>query len=159
MVRPHRRSKICSRRQPLDGLTGEAPLGILPVQGEGHDTPASLQRLGPLPLVRKEVLERGEQERAEPPLRGIHRLQEIPLQEMCEEGLGQVSGGLGIVASAAGVGVKRVPVGAAQRLERVARLRTRMASRREHHAPLGGWKTGSNVRRLRSYRWWQFYAQ
>src|SRR3712207_6122650 len=82
---------------------------------------ATLQRLFAVARVREEVLERGEQKRAEFPLLPVGALVDLVLQDIREETLRQVLRVMHGIPAPAGVSVKRRPVGLAQRGERGAR--------------------------------------
>jgi hypothetical protein len=110
------------RRHRVGWLEPVADLGVGGIQRHRRHAAAVLQRRRPLALVRQEVTEQGEQERPEPPLGPIDRVEEVATEEIGEKGLRQIAGRIGVVAAAADVGVEREPIRPAQRLERRLRL-------------------------------------
>ena len=60
------------------------------------------------------VLEASQKIRTEAALAGLGPCQELALQEMAEEALGQVLGVGGCLARPPGIGIERIPIGAAK---------------------------------------------
>jgi hypothetical protein len=90
--------------------------------------------------VRQEVLQRGEQERAEATLGLIDRSEKVAAEQVGKKGLGEVAGLVGVVAAAADVGAERKPVGLEQRFEGGVRLAFGAVTGVQHDPPLGGGK-------------------
>jgi len=94
------------------------------------------ERASAIPLVRQEVLQRGEQKGAElPSLAG--RLAEPSLEQLAEEPLGQIARLLAVRAMAAHVRIDREPVGPTQRLEGLARVGIRVVTGGDDERPAG----------------------
>ena len=79
-------------RDFMGRLEDVAALGVAKVDREMLHPAAALGGAVPVPGVGEEVLERGEQERAEPAPRAVDRSERPPCQQVREERLGQVLG-------------------------------------------------------------------
>ena len=121
----------------LDGLLQEARLGRRPVHAEDLAAAAFLGS-GFVPLVGQKTFEHHQQEGAELALCPGDGMQIVLVQQPREELLGEVLGIGRAVALAADVGVKRMPIGAAEGFEGRGRLRGWLLARREHHRPVRG---------------------
>ena len=115
----------CSREKAclwcrVRGLLGIAALGALEVHRRWRP-PAGLtfHRAGLSLMVRDEVFQRGQQERLELAAARVADPDGAFLQELDEERLGEIPGVLSGVSQASKVGIERVPVGPAQRRERL----------------------------------------
>src|SRR5262245_64385620 len=108
---------------------------LLVERDEPHATPA-LAGGGLVPFIRKEVLERRQQEIAKAAPAFFHVAQ-IPLFDQAREKfLCQILGLLHAVASATRVNVERIPVGAAELFEGVTGNDRFTQARRQHHTPV-----------------------
>src|SRR5207249_3357048 len=86
-------------------------------------------------LVREEVLQRRQQERAEFPALPMRAAQRVFLQQVKQKRLRQILRVVRRFPLTAKKGVERKPVGAAQSGESLARLVGRSAPGQHHHAP------------------------
>src|SRR5207244_13349746 len=123
------------RTQVVRRINLIACVGAVPVERERRRAAAALLALGAVPFVREEVFQRGEDEGAKFPLLAAEPFEVIPGEESGEEALRQVFGVLTGVAVPSNVGVKRIPISAAQFLERQIRLPCATAARGEHDRP------------------------
>ena len=131
-----RRSKTSTGVIASAGCDHIARLAGLDIEGEGRRAAAALQRPLAVPFMREEVSQRGQQKGAKPTLLRIDIGQEVLLQKLGEEALGQVPRLFGAVALMADVGVERLPVGLAERLQGRPSLGVGTVSGGQHLAPL-----------------------
>ena len=110
-------------RQPIHRLVKVAALNLPGIERDRLRAPTAFPGPGLLALLREEVLDRGPQENAEAPPRGVVVFEVPLLDELRELGLSEVPCFVGVVALAADIGVERVPVDTAQCLESLAGLR------------------------------------
>src|SRR5207245_2190013 len=89
-------------------------------------------------FVGQEVLAGGEQVGAEPAAGAVGGGEVVLLQEAGEERLGQVLGGVVVVATAADISINRVPVQPAQVGQRLPGVRGGRVLSRGDQAPAGG---------------------
>jgi hypothetical protein len=88
-----------------------------------------------VPFVRQEMVEAGEQEGTEPPLRTVGFGELAPLEQAGEKRLGQVLGIRRRMTATPDKGVERIPVGAAQVRQGLPRVGGVAASRGRHQRP------------------------
>lgn len=103
-------------------------------------TATALGGCRPIPFVGQEVLERCQQKGPELALGGTHRLQAAPAQQMGEKTLRQVLRVGNVAAEPADVGVERLPVDTAQRLQCLRALLGTRVARGQNDAPVRGGK-------------------
>lgn len=106
-----------------DLMGGLGPVAFLEgegVEGGGGDSAAALQGGAAFVLADEEVVQGGEEEGAEASAFPGEACEVVALEEPGEEGLGEILGGMRIMAAAPDEGVERVPVGAADLFECVA---------------------------------------
>jgi len=91
-------------------------------------------------LIRDEVFQRGQQERTELAAARVGDPEGAFLQKLDEERLGEIAGVLSGVSQASEVGLERVPVGPAQRRQRLFGVRRRRVGGRAHDVPTRGFE-------------------
>ena len=102
------------RTQVVRRINLIARVGALPVERERRHAGAALLASGAVTLIGEKVLQRGEQEGAELPLLAAQPFEVVPGEEPGEKALRQIFGILARVAVPTNVGVKRIPISAAQ---------------------------------------------
>jgi len=119
------------------------------VEGDGGLKAAAFLRVGAVPFIRQEPLERNEQKGAETSALLLHRTEKIFFEQPREERLRQVLGVLPRAAAAPDVGVEREPIRPAEFFERGRGLRGLRVAGREHERPVCGGKNrvARNVKR------------
>src|SRR5262249_9873738 len=115
-------------------------LGLQDVDGYVNPTSAALDGVGPIPLVRKKMLHRRQQKRAEPAPLSISVLNVPFFEQACEEPLRQIEGLIPRIAAPPDERIDRIPVYLTERCQCVAGFRRRVAGRREDQAPGRGLK-------------------
>lgn len=96
-------------------------------------------------MVRDEVFQRGQQERLELAAARVADPDGAFLQELDEERLGEIPGVLSGVFQASKVGIERVPVGPAQRRERLFGVQRRRVGGRAHNVPTRGFEAAGTT--------------
>src|SRR4029079_14318995 len=110
-------------------------LRLVEVEREPHFRSTPACGGGALVLVDRVSLERGEQEPAKPPPRGIGGADVASFDEAEKESLGQVLRVRGIVSAASQVAVERGPVALAELFEGRGGVGIRLAAGSVHHRP------------------------
>src|SRR5262249_48723833 len=128
------------RGEAMAGLEQIASLRVLHVQQQLLAAVPALEGGHRLPLVREEVLARGEQERTEAALVPADVGEEVPLEEAAEELLGEVVGLVGGVAAPPHVGVQRIPIPPAEIRQGLFTFAPAAVACAQDQAPLGGSK-------------------
>ena len=121
----------------VGGFVAVPFLGGVVVEGDDLLAAAPLEGGVPLVFVDEVVVQRGEQERSEPAALAGDAREVVAFEQSGEESLGQVLGGVGIVPSAADVGVEGKPVGLAKLFESQVAFAGRAIPGREDERPTG----------------------
>src|SRR5438309_1447311 len=90
-----------------------------------------------VPLVRQKIIERCEQEGAKTAFFPRHTLHPVSLEEVRKKALGQILGIVLTIASATEIGIKGIPISAAESLQGLARPWWVKILRGEHDTPVG----------------------
>ena len=98
----------------------------------------ALEGLVPVTFVMQEVRQCRQYERTKTALLPVHLLQRLALEHKVKKTLRQILGLVDIVSSMAHESIDRIPITAAEPLERGGRRRGVGSHRRQHHAPIGG---------------------